>query len=74
MSNRTPKEKGNKKTAPVMTMWQYLETSNHPIVKEAMGRYKRGDIDCIEALERIAILLLRENQTLLDEMQKTHGE
>lgn len=37
---------------------QYLRSSDHPVVSDALGRYDRGDIDYIQALERIAVVLL----------------
>ena len=70
MMNRIAGKSNSRTTAPNMTMWQYLEASNNPVVRDAMGRYKRGDIDCLGTLERIAILLLRENMILTEELQK----
>lgn len=37
---------------------QYLRASAHPIVRESLARYDRGDIDYINALERIAVYLI----------------
>jgi len=43
-----------------ISIGEYLEQSNDPVIKDTLGRYKRGDIDYIEALERIVILFLAD--------------
>jgi|GEM_PF-6596083 len=41
-----------------ISMETYLRAAGNPIVDDALGRYDRGDIDYIQALERIAVQLL----------------
>lgn len=39
---------------------QFLRLSENPFIKDTLGRYDRGDIDYIQALERIAVNLLAQ--------------
>ncbi len=39
---------------------EFLRASDHPTVRNALGRYDRGDINYIEALEICAVALLME--------------
>lgn len=43
-----------------ITHEQFLRLSENPIIRDTLARYDRGDIDYIQALERIAVNLLTQ--------------
>jgi uncharacterized protein (DUF849 family) len=45
---------------PDLSHEQYLRLSENQTVRDALGRYDRGDLDYIQALERMAVRLLEQ--------------